>query len=163
MDACFLQKTLSLSAALARLMALVAIDAVVDVAGDLLVVEVAGVVASVAASALEDRIIVGVDVAGGAHVVGVAVVGGEGCVLRVVERRVGPGRRGVAALTGRGEELRLRRVAGIGRVVVVGLMASDAGGRQRRVIVVHVAVAALPWRHRVRTSQGESSVVVIEC
>ena len=68
----------------------------------------------------------------------------------------------MAVLAGCGEELRLRGVARIGRVVVIGLMATNAGRRQRRVIVVDVAIGALPRRRRVRTGQRECGLVVIE-
>ena len=53
----------------------------------------------------------------------------------------------------------MRRAAG---VVVLGLMASEAGGRQRCVIGVCVTVAAVSWRHFVRTGKGKSGVVVIK-
>ncbi len=52
-----------LSAATA-LMALVAVDAVVDIPRHILVVEVGGVVATVTAGALEDGVVIGIDVAG---------------------------------------------------------------------------------------------------
>ena len=90
------------------------------------------------------------------------MAGRELGVLRVVERRIHPGGCIVAVLAGCGEELRLRCVAGIGRVVVVGLMASKAHGRQRCVIAIDMAIAALPGRHGVRTSEGEGRVVVIK-
>lgn len=100
--------------------------------------------------------------AGRADVVGIAVVGGKGSVLRVVERGIEPTGGVVAVLAGRGEEQRLGRVPWIGCVVVVSLMAPDAGGRQGGVIAVDVAIAALPWRDGVQTGQRKSRVVVIE-
>ncbi len=115
-----------------------------------------------ATGALEDRVVIGVGVARGADIVRVAVIGRERRVLRVVESRVGPGRGVVAVLARRREELRLRRVARVRRVVVVGLVAPDAGRRQRRVVVVDVAIGALPRRHGVRPGQRERRVVVIE-
>jgi hypothetical protein len=48
------------------------------------------------------------------------------------------------------------------RIVVVGLVATDAGGRQRDVVVVDVAVGARPRRHHMRARQREWGVVVIE-
>ena len=62
----------------------------------------------------------------------------------------------MAVLTGSREELRLRRVAGVGAVVVIGLMTADAGGRQRRVVVIDVAICALARWNRVRTTQREA-------
>lgn len=90
------------------------------------------------------------------------MVSGELCVLRVVEGRVRP-TRGVVAGQARGrEELRLRGVAWIGGVVVVGLMASDTCSGQSCVVAINVAIAASPRRHGVRAGQWECRVVVIE-
>jgi len=143
-------------------MALVTIDAVVDISRHVVVLEVIRVVAAVTSRALEDRVVIGIDVARRAHPASVAVTGRELGVLRMVERGAGPGCRVVAVLAGGGEELRLRRVAGVCGVVVVGLMAADAGRGQRRVVVVDVAVRAGARRHSVRTSQGEGCVAVIK-
>ena len=117
---------------------------------------------AMATGALEDGIVVRVGVAGGAHVVGIAVIGRERRVLRVVEGGARPGRRVVTVLARRREELRLRRVSRVRRVVVIGLVAADAGRRQRRVVVVDVAVGAHPRRHRVRAGQGERRGVVVK-
>ena len=68
----------------------------------------------------------------------------------------------MAILAGRWEELRLGCVAGIGRIVVVGLMASETRRGQRCVIGVDVAIGAYPGRHRVRTREGEGCVVVVK-
>lgn len=68
----------------------------------------------------------------------------------------------MAVLAGCREELRLRRMAGICRLVVVRLMASEANRRQRCVIAVGVAVATLPRRRLVRTGKRKSGVVVIK-
>lgn len=143
-------------------MALVAIDAVVDITRHLVVLEIVGVISSMTAGALEDGVVVRVDVARRADIPGSAVAGGELRVLRVIEGGAGPGCGVVATLAGRGEKLRLRGVAGIGGVVVVGLMATDAGRRQRRVIVVHMAIGTLPRRYGMRPSEGKGCVVVIE-
>ena len=87
---------------------------------------------------------------------------GERRVLRVIERRVQPVRGAMTVLARRREELRLRCMPRIRRVVVVGLVAADAGSRQRGVVVVDVAVCARPRRNRVRSGQRERRVVVIE-
>jgi hypothetical protein len=86
----------------------------------------------------------------------------ESRVLRVIERGTSPGGRIMARRAGGREELRLRCVAGIGGVVVIGLMAADTSRRQRGVVAVDVAVGANPRRCLVRASQGEGRVVVIE-
>ena len=83
-------------------------------------------------------------------------------VLRVIERRTSPGGRGMAGRAGSREKLRLRGVAGIGGVVVIGLMAADTGRGQRRVVAVDVAVGAYPRRHQMRSGQREGRVVVIK-
>ena len=83
-------------------------------------------------------------------------------VLSVIEARVQPVRRTVAGLTTRREELRLRCMSRVCRVVVVGLMAANARCRKRGVIVVDVAVGALAWGNGVRTGQGERRVVVVK-
>jgi len=100
--------------------------------------------------------------AGGTYAISAAVINRELCVLRVIETRVQPVGRGVAVLTSRGEELGLRGVAGIGRVVVIRLMATNASSRKRRVVVVHVAVYALARWNSMRTGQRERRVVVVE-
>ena len=143
-------------------MALIAINAVVDIAGHIIVLEIRRVVSAMAACALEYRVVIGIGVTCRADAVGIAVTSRELRVLRVVEARSCP-RRGVMAVLARGrEELRLRRVARICRVLVIRLMASDASRRQRRVVSVYVAVRALPWRHGVRTGQRKGRVVVVE-
>ena len=123
-------------------MTLVTVDAVVDISRHLIVLEVVWVVASVAAGALEDRVVVRVDVAGRANIARSAMVRGELRVLGVIKRGVGPGSCVVTVLACLRKELRLRRMARVGRVVVVGGVAAVAIGRQRRVVVVDVAVAA---------------------
>ncbi len=143
-------------------MALVAIRAVVYVPTHLRMLEVRGIIVAVAGRALEHRIVIGVRVARRAHIVRLAVVGGELRVLRMVEGGTSPCSRVVAGLASSREELRLRRMARVRRVVVIGLMAADAGSRQRSVVVVDVAVGAYARRHRVRASQRECRVVVVE-
>ena len=124
--------------------------------------EIVRVVAAMAIRALEHGIVIRVRVARGADTVGVAVIDRELCVLGVIESRTRPGGSVVAVLARSREELRLRRVARICRVVVVGLVASDAGRGQRRVVAVDVAIGALARRNRVRSRQRERRVVVVE-
>ena len=135
-----------LSAAAAR-MALVTVDAVVHIPVHVVVLEIIRVIAAMTSGALEDGVVVRIGVAGRAHIAGIAMAGRESCVLRVIEGRTRPGRRVVAGRAGGREELRLRGVAGVGGVVVIGLMAADTGRGQRRVVAVDVAVGAGPWRH----------------
>ena len=130
------------------LMALVAVDAVVDISRNVVVMEVVCVIAAMAAGALENRVVVGVDMTRRTHATRVAMAGWKLRVLRMVKGRARPCGCVVAILAGRGEELRLRRVARVGGVVVVGLVAADASRRQRRVVVVDVAVTANAWRHQ---------------
>ena len=143
-------------------MTLVAVDAVVDISRYVVVVEVVGVVAAMAAGALENRVVVGVDMASRTHTTSVAMTRWELRVLRVIEVRSGPRRCVVATLACRGKELRLRSVAGVRGVVVIGLVAADTCCRKGRVVVVHMAVCADARRHNMRASEGEGRVVVIE-
>ena len=144
-------------------MALVAVGTVVHIPTHLLVTEVIRVVTSVAACALEYRVVIGINVARGTNAIGVTVVDRELRVPRMVERRACPSRGVVAGLACSRKELRLRRVTWIGRVVVVVLMATDARQGQRGVVAVDMAVRAHTRRHHVRTGKGERCVVVIEC
>ena len=130
-------------------MALVAIDAVIDVARHARVLEVRRIVTAMATRALEYGVVVGIDVARRAHSVRVAMVHGELRVLRVIEGRTGPRRGVVAVLARRREELRLSGVARIRGVVVIRLMAAVTGGWQRRIVRVDVAVCALARRNGV--------------
>ena len=130
------------------LMALVTIHTVVDIPSHMVMLEIVCVVSAMTAGALEYGIVVRVRMAGRAHVVRVAMARRELRVLRVIERGAGPGRRVVAVLACGWEELLLRRVSRVRRVVVVGLVAADAGDWQGRVITVDVAVGAYPRRHR---------------
>ncbi len=152
-----------LSAALSARVTLITVDAVVDVARHVVVLEVRWVVIPVTARALEHGVVIGICVARRTNVVRISVRCRELRVLRVVESRPGPGRRVVTVLACIREELWLRCVTGIRRVVVIGLMAADAGRRQRGVVVVHMAVGANTWRHRMRSRQRERCVVVVKC
>jgi len=124
-------------------MALIAINAVVDIAANALVFLV-GLRLSVTVRTLEDRVIVRIDMARGADAISIAVIDRERRVLRVIERSLQPVRCVMAGLAGRGEELRLSRMSGIRGGVVVGLVASDARRRQRGVVIVDVAIGAEP-------------------
>jgi len=136
-----------LSATSAAGVTLITVDAVVDISRHVVVLEIIRVVAAMTAGALKHGVVIRIDMAGGADVVGVTVVRGKLRVLRVIERGPGPCRRVVAGLARGREELRLRRMAWVGRVVVVRLMTADASRGQGRVIVVDVAVTALARRH----------------
>jgi len=142
-------------------MALVTVDAVVNVISDSLVISVC-LVLQVAIGALEYGIVVRIGMAGRTDSVGIAVIDGELRVLGMIESSVQPTGGVVAGLAGGGEKLRLRHVPRIGGGVVVSLVAPDASGRQGRVIVVDVTVGALPRRDRVHPGQRERGVVVVE-
>ena len=143
-------------------MALVTIDAVVHISVYVRVAEVSGVVAAMTARTLEYGVVIRIRMARGANTVSVAMVDRESRVLRVIERRTRPGGRVMARRAGSREELRLRCMAGIGGVVVIGLMAADTSRRQRGVVAIDVTVGAYPRRCLVRAGQGECRVVVIE-
>ena len=77
----------------------------------------------------------------------------------VIELAIGPGHRVVTLLAGGRESgMRHRRR----RRVVVGLVATDTGGRGDVVIVVDVTIRAQAWRHGVRTRQNKSGRRVVE-
>jgi len=141
---------------------LVAINAVEDISRHLIVLEIVRIVSAMASRALEHGVVIGVRVARRAHSARIAMTGWERRVLRMVECCSRPRRRVVACLASCREKLRLRCVAGIRRVVVVRLMTSDARRRQRRVVVVDVAIGTLPRRYSVRAGQRERRVVVVK-
>ena len=149
-----------------RSVTLIAGRAVVHIPAHVRVLEIVGVVVAMAPGALKDRKIAQRGVALRANPAGVAMAGWELRVIRVRERRIGPGVfcRIVAVQARGGEELRIRAAAvernAVG--VVVGRMTADTGGWQRRVIVVDMAIRALPRRHRVLSDQGKRRVVVIK-
>ena len=134
-------------ASVAARMALVTVNAVVHIPVHVRVAEVSGVVAAMAGRALENGVVIRIRMARGANTVGVAMVDWESRVLRVIERRTSPCGRVMAGRAGRREELRLRSMAGIGGVVVIGLMAADTSRGQRGVVAVDVAVSACPRRY----------------
>lgn len=118
-------------------MALVAINAVVNVSIHVRVAEVVRVSAAMAIRALEDRVIARILVTGGAYPIGIAVIRRE---PRVVKRRLGPVRRVMTRCTGCRETRRL--VVRIRGARVIGLVARVAVRRHRRVVVVDVAAGA---------------------
>jgi len=128
-------------------MALVTVDAVVHIPVYVRVADVSGVVAAMTARTLEHGVVIRIRMARGANTVGVPMVDWESRVLRVIERRTRPRGRVMARRAGGREELRLRGVAGIGGVVVIGLMAADTSRGQRRVVAVDVAFSACPRRY----------------
>jgi hypothetical protein len=135
-------------------MTLVTIHAVVYVSTHFGVAPIRVVVA-MATCALEDRVVVGVRVAGCADSVRVPVVHWE---VGMVERRSGPGRRRVARGAS-GREAR-RSVIRIRRAVVIRLVTPNACRWQRCVVVVHMATCA--GDGGVRPSERERRRVVIE-
>ena len=134
-----------LAAAAAR-MALVTVDAVVDVAFHALMISVR-LGLRVTVGALEHGVVIRIRMACGTNAVSVAMVDWESRVLRVIERRTSPGGRVMARRAGSREERRLRGVAWSGGVVVVGLMAADTSRGQCRVVAVDVAFSACPRRY----------------
>lgn len=123
-------------------MAVITIDAVVNVAIHALVVLI-GLRLLVTVGASEHREIVRVRVARRAHTIGSAVIRRE---PRVIEGRIQPVRCAVARITRRREPGCL--VVRVGCAVVVIDVARVAVGRQRRVVVVHVAHRAGHCRRR---------------
>ena len=77
----------------------------------------------------------------------------------VIELAIRPGH-GVMTLRAGCRETGVRHRRGRG--IVVGLMATDAGGRGDIEVIIDVAVRTLPRRNRVRTGQRESGRRVIE-
>jgi len=79
--------------------------------------------------------------------------------LRVIELSIRPLHRVMTLLAGR-RETRVRH--GTVRVVEIGLVARNARGIRDVVVVVDVAVRALPWRHGVRSGQGKRGLGVVK-
>lgn len=135
-------------------MALVAVDAVVHVPADALVLRI-GICFRVAVGTGKYRVIIRIGVAGRAHTVCVPMVNREVGVIPVCRDP----RCGVMA-SGAGSRKSCRRVVGISRASVIGLVARVAVRRQGRVVVVDVATGA--GNGHVRSRQRERRVVVIE-
>ena len=107
-------------------MALITINAVVDIPAHFVVLEIGRVIATMTTGALEHRIVVGIGMARRTDAVGVPVINWELRVLSMVESCARPGSRIVAALARIGEVQRLRRVARVGRVLIISLVATIA-------------------------------------
>lgn len=140
--------------AAAVLVALIAIDAVVDVTVHALMVLI-GLRLLVAVRALEHRVVVRVRVARRTNTVSTTVISRE---VSVIKGRASPGCGRVASCAGCREAR--RSMVRIGRALVILLMAPVAVGGQGRVVIVHVTVHAR--NGGVRTGQRERCVVVIE-
>ena len=136
-------------------MARIAINTVIDIAAHVRVLEIRCIVVPVASRALKNREIAGVGVTRRTNCLGVAVGHGE---IRVIERRSGPRRGGVAVLATRRESR--RRMARIVRTLIIGYVAAVAIGWEARIVVVHVATGA--GNRCVRAGKREGRVVVVE-
>ena len=136
-------------------MTLVAINAVVDVAADVLMIRIGGSF-SVAVRALEDSVVAGIGVARRTDSIRPTVPDIEPGVVE--GRACPPGHHLVAGLAGGWESSRY--VVRIVRCLVLGFVTRVAIARNRGVVVVHVAVCALDLH--VRTHQRECRVVVVE-
>ena len=143
-------------------MALIAVNAVVDIARHVIMLEIVWVVIPVASGALKHRIVIRVDMARRTHVVGIAMARRELRVLGVVEAGVRPTRCVVAVLARRWEKLLLRLVPRIRGVLIIRLMTAIAIRRQGGVVVVDVAIHTMPRWRLVRTGEWECGVVVVE-
>ena len=78
----------------------------------------------------------------------------------MVKSRIGPHRRVVAQLTcGRESRRRMRRIV---RAGVIGLVARVAQSAVERIVVVLVAIAALPRWHGMRAGQLEAGTGVVK-
>lgn len=135
-------------------MALIAVDAVVNVVAHALMLRI-GLALAMATRASKYGVVGGVGVASGTHAIRIAMVGWE---PGVIEGRSLPGSGGVTGLAG-SREVR-RRVIWIGRGLIVGLVTGIAIRRNRGVVVVHVTTGT--GYARVSASKGECGVVVIE-
>lgn len=135
-------------------MTLVAVDAVVNVSADALMLRV-GIRFRVAVGARENSVITWIGVAGRTYAVRVPVIHREICMVPVRrDPRGGVVARGAGSREARGHVVRIRRAA------VVSLVARIAVRGQRRVVVVHVATGA--GNGCMRSRQREGCVVVIE-
>ena len=136
-------------------MALVAVVAVVHIPTHVRMAELRRVPAAVAIRTLEHLVVVRIGVTGRADAIRISVIRRK---IRVIERGSGPCRGGVASRTGGRESgRRMIRVRGS---VVVRLVTTHAGCRQRRVVIVHVATGA--GHGGVRAGEREGRGVVVE-
>ena len=136
-------------------MALVTVHAVVHIPTHIGVTKVVGIPASVTIRALEHGVVTRGGVAGCANAIRISVIHRE---VGVIESRARPCSGGMAGVASGRETGGL--VIWIGRVVVVRLVATHAGRRQCRVIVVHVAVRT--GHGGMRPGQRECGRIVIE-
>ena len=136
-------------------MALVAIVAVVHIPTHVRMAEIRRVPAAVAIRTLEHLVVVRIGVTGRADAIRIPVIRRE---VGVIERGSRPCCGGVAGRACCRESR--RRMIRIRGSVVVRLVATHAGGRQRRVVVVHVATRT--GHCRVRPGQREGGRVVVE-
>lgn len=116
-------------------MALVAVDAVVDVPTNVGMTEIRCIIVAMTTGALEHGVVVRIRMAGCANTIRLPMVRRE---VRVVERGPCPCSGGMACVTSLREASRC--VIWIGGPGVVGIVATIARCRQRRVVVVHVAL-----------------------
>ena len=107
-----------------------------------------------AISALENRIVVRIRMASRTHSIRAAMVDRELRVLRVIEGRIQPVGGAVAVLARCREELRLRGMPRIGRVVVVSQVAVDTRRAGQVVVIVDVAIRTSPRRNRMGPVSG---------
>lgn len=135
-------------------MALITVVAVVNVPANALVVRIR-LALGMAVRTREHQIIGRVRVAGGTDAIGSPVIGRE---PGVIEHRAEPGT-GVVASLARGRETSGDMVRVV-RSLVIRLVAAIAGGRQRGVVVVHVALRA--GDGYVETGERESRQVMVE-
>src|ERR1019366_2039073 len=151
-----LLKCCFLSSAAAILMVLVAIDAVVDIPANPLVILV-GFALGMAIGTCKDGIIVRIGVTSGTNAARAAVVH---IPPGMVEGGIEPGVGVVTRLACR-REMRGGMV-GVGRFVIVGRMARIAKGGSDVVVAIDVAIRALPRRNSVLASQRPSGLRVVE-
>ena len=78
----------------------------------------------------------------------------------VIERRIQPRTRVVALIAGL-REVR-RHVIRVSRALVILQVAGDARRSIQVVVVVDVAISALPWRNSVHAGQGKRGQIVIK-
>ena len=118
-------------------MALVAVNAVVDVPTNVGMTEIRCIIVAMATGALEHRVVTRIRMAGRANTIRIPMVRRE---VGVVERRPCPCSGGMACVASRREASGC--VVWIGGPLVVRIVATVTVGRQCRVVVIHVALRA---------------------
>lgn len=135
-------------------MALIAVDAVVNVVAHTLVMAVSGRL-QMAVGTREDFVVIRVDMARGANTVGLPVSHRE---IRMIERRAQPGGRAVAGGASFGESR--RHVIGIGgRSVFFGVAGIAVGGRARE---LSAHMARRTQRRRMLSGKRKAGIGMIE-